>query len=272
MHLLSDKSLLIAAIFTKNEERNISECMDSLDGIEDIIIVDSSSEDKTRIIAESNGASVLEFNWNGEYPRKKQWTLNQLNHAAWILMMDADLRATPSLIQELQQLILCEDASAISIPIEYWFRGKKLKFGFKVRYLGALRTKETLFPDVELPGEGYGDIEFHYQPKVNGRILKAKNAMIHNDNDPISSWVERHNKYAVYQAKINQRVQLKKMIDSNKTSQGRLFSKIPFKSLAFFLYSYLIRAGFLDGTRGFQYNYLLAHHYYLQKIYEKDFI
>ena len=272
MTSLSDEPRVVAAIFTKDEEMNISDCIDSLRGINEIVIVDSSSRDRTKLIAETKGTVVLEFEWNGAYPRKKQWTLNQMSSADWILMMDADLRATPRLIEELRNLVKRDDVSAISIPIEYWFRGKRLRFGFKVRYFGVLRTNSTYFPDVELPGEGYGDIEFHYQPKVRGKVLRAKNPMIHNDNDPVSSWVDRHNKYAIYQAKINRRAALKKAIDSNKTLQGRIFSVIQFKPLAFFLYSYFIKAGFLDGIRGFQYNYLLAHHYYLQKIYEKDSI
>ena len=266
----SEKLSLVAAIFTKNEESNIADCIDSLIGISDITVIDSLSQDQTQEIAEKKGASVLSFEWNGKYPRKKQWTLNQLSSANWILMMDADLRATPKLIKELKELTLDDNASAILIPIEYWFKGKKLKHGIKVKYFGALRPRAATFPDVELQGEGYGDIEFHYQPNITGKVLTAKNAMIHNDNDPISSWVERHNKYAIYQAKINNQATTRRIMDSNKTFQGKLFSKVPFKSVAFFIFSYILKAGFLDGVRGFQYNYLLAHHYYLQRIFQDD--
>ena len=204
---------LVAAIFTKNEEANIVECINSLRGVTEITVIDSNSNDGTQSLARSNGASVVNFNWDGHYPRKKQWSLNHLKTADWVLMMDADLRATPELINELNELITGKEISAILIPIDYWFKGKKLNFGVKVKYFGVLRPSKVKFPDVEINGEGYGDIEFHYQPRVSGKITKTRNGIIHRDNDPTSSWVERHNKYAVYQAKINNNPDIKKLMD-----------------------------------------------------------
>jgi glycosyltransferase involved in cell wall biosynthesis len=262
---------LVAAVFTKNEAANIGECIESLAGISTISVIDSNSTDGTQLIAKQSGATVTNFDWDGKYPRKKQWTLNLLSDSDWVLMMDADLRAYPELIDEIKVKIQDTSVSAILIPIDYWFGGKRLKFGVKVKYFGALRPDMVKFPDVEIPGDGYGDIEFHYQPQVSGKIITSQNRIIHRDNDPLSSWVERHNKYAVYQAKINRDIKTKKIMDHNKTFQGKLFSKTPFKSFFFFLFSYFMLGGFLDGKRGFQYNYLLAHHYYLQSIYLDDF-
>lgn len=264
------QSELVAAVFTKNEAANIGECIESLAGISAITVIDSNSTDGTQLLAKQRGASVINFEWNGSYPRKKQWTLNYLSEADWVLMMDADLRAHPELIAELKVKIQDKSLSAILIPIDYWFRGKRLKFGVKVKYFGVLKPNMVKFPDVEIEGDGYGDIEFHYQPRVSGKIVTSQNRIIHRDNDPVASWVERHNKYAAYQARINSNKKNKKIMDRNKTFQGKLFSKIPFKSLFFFMFSYFVLGGFFDGKRGFQYNYLLAHHYYLQSIYRED--
>jgi glycosyltransferase involved in cell wall biosynthesis len=76
---------------TKNEELNIAKCLRSLNDFAEVFVVDSDSTDNTRTIAESMGARVVHFSWNGKYPKKKQWCLDNLSFSHdWVLFVDAD--------------------------------------------------------------------------------------------------------------------------------------------------------------------------------------
>jgi len=79
---------LVAA---KNEERNLGRCLSTLSPAERIIVIDSHSQDRTVQLAQENGAEVVQFNYTGGYPKKRQWALTALDIATpWIFLLDAD--------------------------------------------------------------------------------------------------------------------------------------------------------------------------------------
>jgi glycosyltransferase involved in cell wall biosynthesis len=257
---------ITAVIFAKNEENNIKECIDSVPKEMPILVVDSFSSDQTRILAEKAGVRVVDFKWNGKYPRKKEWTRRQFSEDEWLLLLDADMRCTPEIYAEARKIVESGRYSAASIEISYWFMGKELKHGSRPSYLGLINIGNTEYPDVELDNLGYGDIEFHYQPKCDGRIAKMKGKIHHRDRDALLSWIERHVKYANYQAELQTNPEINKKLISHKTFRGKILYHLPLKSTAQFLYAYIIKFGFLDGLTGFRFAYLLAHHYYLAKV------
>jgi len=77
-------------ILTKNEEKAIRECIESVKAFSQIIVVDSGSTDKTCLIAEGLGVEIEKFDWNGRYPKKKQsaMSLKSIKHD-WVLFLDA---------------------------------------------------------------------------------------------------------------------------------------------------------------------------------------
>ena len=80
-------------VVTKNEERRVARCLDALSDFSEVIIVDSMSDDKTREIAATKGARVVQFTWNGQYPKKRGWCLAHLDTAHdWILWIDGCIR------------------------------------------------------------------------------------------------------------------------------------------------------------------------------------
>ena len=86
-------TVLIAA---KDEERNIGRCLASLSPAERVIVVDSQSGDQTARIAEECGAEIVQFDYSGGYPKKRQWALNTLTITTpWILLLDADEAVPP---------------------------------------------------------------------------------------------------------------------------------------------------------------------------------
>ena len=92
-------------IASKNEERNIKNCIISAKNFSEIIVVDSNSEDSTAEIASSLGVNVINFSWNGKYPKKRQWILeNVKTQNEWIFFLDGDERVPSNLEDELSDL------------------------------------------------------------------------------------------------------------------------------------------------------------------------
>ncbi len=86
----------------KNEINNIEECIRSVEFAQEIVVVDSHSTDGTQEAAAKLGADVIEFNWNGQFPKKKNWALENVKWKHdWVLILDADERITPELAREI---------------------------------------------------------------------------------------------------------------------------------------------------------------------------
>jgi len=245
-----------AVILTKNEELAIERCVRSLARCAQVIVVDSRSDDETAKLAESAGAEVVEFEWNGRYPRKKQWCLDQLVFSQdWILFVDADEMATDVLLDEIRDtLARPRPFQAYDVALSYSFLGRRLRFGHRVIKRVLLRVGGVSFPEVDdLDVENMWEVEGHYQPEVRGRVGRLRNVLIHEDPDPLFQYFERHNRYSDWEAHLR----VKKARDPSSvrlpTRHGALFRHTPGKPILFFLYTYLFRLGFLDGRAGLAY-------------------
>jgi len=254
-------------VLTKNEEQGIAATLNELASFEDLIVVDSNSEDKTVAIARSLGARVVNFDWDGGYPKKKQWSLENAGaRNPWVLLLDADEYPSVELIRELRQLeqtIESTEYGAFDIHLLYRFAGKLLRHGHVVTKRSLIRTDRARFPEVDdLDAPGIREVEGHYQPESDAPIGHMRHRIVHDDRDPVSSWFARHNRYSDWEAHLRMNRALRDDIASKRTWKGKVFERVPFKPLAFFAYSYLIRGGFLDGRAGFDYAFALTTYYW----------
>jgi glycosyltransferase involved in cell wall biosynthesis len=263
-----------AVIFTKNESKNIAECITSLAAFSEILVVDSASSDDTQKMARDLGAKVINFEWDKQYPKKRQWSLQSVNYTnSWILFVDADERVSIKFVSELQEFMQSDSSkfSAASIPIDYYFAGKRLIFGQKPRKIVLLRLGKVSFPEIDdLGAEGMGELEGHYQPTVDGRIKKFANAITHNDNDPISTWMTRHINYAKWEAHLLLNDSAKSKVEKSKGPIAAVLHKLPFRPLLFFIYSYVLKFGFLDGKAGFDYAFAKSWYYWLSAVIARE--
>jgi glycosyltransferase involved in cell wall biosynthesis len=243
-------------VMTKEEERNIARCLNSVQRFEEIVVVDSGSIDRTCELAEGLGARIVQFQWNGGYPKKKQWTLENVEFASdWVLYVDADEVVTDVLAEEIAGLFRRGPShSGYFVSYDYKFMDKVLAHGHRYEKLVLLHKRRAEFLDYDdLEAVNMWEVEGHYQPKVHGTIGKLGHRMIHSDAESLFHYFERHNRYSDWEAVLRAKgifVHPDEATVGRRAWLKRTFDRLPAKGVAAFLHSYLFKLGFLDGRAG----------------------
>src|SRR5271169_210140 len=114
-------SVIVAA---RNEEKNLPRCLEALRDVGEVYVIDSQSTDATPEIARSFGAKVVQFHYQGGWPKKRQWAMETLPLAHdWILLVDADEALTPELAQEILDAIQNPNLDGYYIALRMYFLG-----------------------------------------------------------------------------------------------------------------------------------------------------
>ena len=262
-------SILIPA---KNEAANIRDCIESARFADEIVVVDSASVDGTQEIARSLGAHVVNFTWNGQHPKKKNWALAQVpwKHE-WVFILDADERITPELAAELTAIAAmpvppCE---GYYVNRRFWFLdGWLMHCGYypswNLRFFRHQVGRYEQFTGVD--DTQSGDNEVHEHVILNGRSGHLRHEMEHYAFPSIAIWVEKHNRYSNWEARLTESTDgtaeaTQAAITPSLALKRRLkkmASRLPFRPTLRFVYHYLLRAGFLDGYRGYVFCRLMA--------------
>lgn len=218
-------------IITRNEEKKLSACIASAKRlVNEVIVVDSGSEDGTVRLAKELGAQVYHREFDG-FANQKNFALEKVS-SPWALNLDADERLSPELADEIRATLDQTSHTGFDIPFSNYFLGKQMKHSGlnKEKHLRLVRTGKAHYTG-GLVHEGLG---------VDGTIGLLKNPICHYSYDSIEAYFRKFNKYTSLAAR-----QMHK--------NGRRFSllfvliTIPFE----FIKRYLIKLGFLDGMRGF---------------------
>lgn len=253
-------------ISTKNEEKNISKCILSCSPADEIIVVDSNSNDSTSVISENLGAKVINFNWNGLYPKKRQWAIDNLNFKNdWILLLDADEEVTDKLWKELEHSVSNAAVySAYTIKKEFHFLGKKMRFGgFSHSAVLLIKKDKAKFENLNNSLLSGFDMEVHERIHIDGKIGKIKNKIVHKDFKNLEAYIDRHNKYSTWEAELRYKYfnsgsygkySVKPSFFGNvqqvRRSLKKIAIKIPFEWKFWFTYHFIFCLGFLEGRRG----------------------
>ncbi|KPJ69278.1 MAG: hypothetical protein AMJ45_00685 [Syntrophobacter sp. DG_60] len=126
MELLKSKKLPVSVmVITKNEEKRLVSCLESVSFAEDIVVLDSGSQDKTIEIAKSLGCRVFVEEWKG-FGLQKQSAVGK-THYRWVLSLDADERIPPETAKVISQVIQDPKAKAYSFPRKNFFHKRWIK-------------------------------------------------------------------------------------------------------------------------------------------------
>ncbi|MDC0833218.1 glycosyltransferase [Leptolyngbya valderiana BDU 20041] len=268
-------SVLIPA---KNEEANLPACLESVARADEVFVVDSQSEDRSGEIAERYGAKVVQFHFNGRWPKKKNWSLDNLPfHNEWVLIVDCDERITPELWDEIDEVVRKNDRDGYYLNRRVFFLGVWIRHGGKYPdwNLRLFKHKVGRYENLhteEVPNTGDNEVHEHVVLPTQAGYLKHD--MLHIDFRDIYHWLARHNRYSNWEARVYYNLLTGQADDGTiganlfgdsvqrKRFLKKIWVRLPFKPFFRFLLFYILRLGFLDGRAGYIYGRLLSQYEY----------
>ena len=221
-----------AVIITLNEEHNIQQCIDSVkDVVDEIVVVDSFSTDKTEEICRNNGAVFLQNKWDG-YGKQKNWGNKQAAYD-YILSIDADERLSDGLKEAILNIKKNWQYDVYSVNRLTCFNGRKLKYClYPDRQLRLFDRKKTQWTESKV----------HETIMINKNIkLKHTNKdILHFANQNIHVLIDTLNEYSTLS-----------MQNGSTFGKNMIYFKLIFSPTFAFIKSYFLKLGFLDGVFGF---------------------
>ena len=252
---------------TRNEAENLPRCLASLTRCAEVYVIDSHSTDATVEIARSFGAKVVQFEYRGGWPKKRQWALNTLQFASpWILLLDADEVLTPELTDEMDSAMRRPEFNGYWVPLRIRFLGRTLSHGDTgFRKLSLFRRGMGRFEcRLEDQDTSMADMEVHEHVIVDGRTGELKHALSHHNVNSLFRYIAKHNEYSNWEARVlleqgdgSTTGALKPSLWGTQPQRRRWLKqkllRVPGSPVLLFFYKYLFRLGFLDGVPGLIY-------------------
>jgi glycosyltransferase involved in cell wall biosynthesis len=224
---------LSVILITRNEESNLDDCLASLEGVaQQIVVVDSNSTDRTLEIANNYGALMAyPTDWPGFGPQKNRAL--DLATGDWVLSLDADERLTPALKSEILTAINhSAHVDCFAIPRLSWYCGRFIRHsGWSPDYVERLFKRGTA---------RFSDDLVHERLIPNGTVAKLKNPMLHYSFMNYAQVLDKLNRYSSASAE-------QAFLRGKKSNPA----KAVLHGMWAFIRTYILRAGFLDGPQGF---------------------
>lgn len=260
---------LTIAIPVKNEEASLPGCLEAIGKnlAREIVIIDSGSTDATRQIAEHAGVKVVDFDWNGRFPKKRNWFLrHHTPRTKWVLFLDADEHLNPAFQEELREKLRETDKIGFWLNYTIHFMGKKLKGGYPLKKLALFRVGAGEYEKIDEDKWSHLDMEVHEHPVLEGEVGEIKAKIDHLDDRGISHYVAKHNEYSSWEAarsiKLRTQVPAMQHFSWKQRLKYRLSDSV-FIAPVYFFGCYFLMGGFRDGARGFAFA-LLKMSYFVQ--------
>lgn len=252
---------LSAIVPIRNEAKNLPRCLASIGWADEIFVVDSQSSDGSQRIAEEHGARVVQFEFNGAWPKKKNWALEHLPFRnQWVFILDADEVLPDEAEAEFRGAI------ANAGPIAgYWINRRFMFMGRWLRHAYYPNWNLRLFRHslgryeklIEIATES-GDNEVHEHVVVQGPTGRLRCEIDHYAFPSVEVFVEKHNRYSNWEARVavaeesaRERTELQSARVAQRRRLKRWARRLPFRPWLRFLYVYIWQRGFLDGREGY---------------------
>ena len=260
--------MLSVLIPTRNERRNLVDCIRSVSWCDEVVVVDSGSDDGTQELVQANGARVVDFKWDGLHPKKKNWALENVPRKnEWVLILDADERIRPELAEEIRSALRQSRVDGYFINRRFIFLEKWIKHcGYYPSWnLRLFRHRKGRYEKLHSGDTASGDNEIHEHVVLNGTAAYLQEDMLHYAYPDIYTWIEKHNRYSNWEAEVEVRGEGNGEIGAGAGSPlarrrwlRNKSRRLPFRPTLRFLYSYVLKRGFLDGYHGYIFCRLLA--------------
>jgi glycosyltransferase involved in cell wall biosynthesis len=248
----------------RDEAKNLPRCLQALRDVGEVYVIDSQSTDETVEIARSHGAQVVQFHYQGGWPKKRQWAMNTLPIAHdWILLLDADEVLTPELSEEIQAAIQNPAIAGYSILLRTCFLGRVLRHGDVGLWKLSLfrRGKGRYECRLKDQDASMADMEVHEHVVVEGATASLRNPLIHYNVESLSRYIRKHDEYSNWESHVllarGEDKELPPSLLGTQAQRRRWLKRklfaLPGSPVLLFLYRYVLRFGFLDGAPGLIY-------------------
>ncbi|KPK65510.1 MAG: hypothetical protein AMK73_02810 [Planctomycetes bacterium SM23_32] len=236
-------------VITYNEEQNIADCLETIKWADELIIVDSYSQDATVGIARRYTDKIIQREFPG-YVAQTRFAFEQTS-GDWVVWLDADERLTPEALEEASQFLQMPDAGGYD---GFAFRRKTF-------FLGRWVTHGRWYPQYRLrlvrrDAAAIAGREPHPNAVVVGRTKRLKGEILHH------SYSGGMLDYVVRSARMAEAGARERFERGEGASMARLLLEPPLA----FLDSYLLRLGLLDGLAGFAVAVGAAYHKFIRSI------
>lgn len=263
-----EKLPITVIVPVRNEEKNLPQMLPLLKYFDEVIVVDSHSTDKTPEIVKSFGYQLVEFEWNGHFPKKRNWTLRNVPiRNEWVFFVDADEYMTESFIKNLR-----EEFKDTGDKVGYWiyynnyFMGTKLEHGDPIHKLALFKKSAGEYERIEAEDDnknwGYSGLELHEHPILEGEIGFIKGRIDHRENRGLEAYIRKHNEFSTWEASRYLKM-------NNETEVTSFRQKVKYALIdswwlgrIYFFYIYILKFGFLDGKPGYIYAHLMKHYFF----------
>jgi len=219
---------LSVTVITKNEEKRIAKCLESIAFADEVLVVDSGSTDRTVEIARQHGARVIQQAWLG-YGRQKQFAVDQAKND-WVLSLDADEWLSSQLATAIQQELSNLRFVAYAFPRCNRFMGRWLRHGegypdWSTRFFNKQKAR-------------WSTDEVHETVDASGEVGKIHADLMHESEDGLVNYLAKQDRYIRIQA------------DKIKGSRIGFGLRLALSPVFRFVKFYFFRRGFLDGYPG----------------------
>ncbi len=251
---------LTVLILTLNEEVNLPQALALLrDWASAVFVLDSGSTDRTVEIARAQGAKVFAHTFEN-YASQRNYALKELPiETEWVMFLDADEWLPDDLKSEIAAVIASRPReNGFFVAYKLMWMGKWIRRGYYPTWLMRLfRNGKAVC--------GERGVNEHQQ--VEGETGYLKHPFIHEDRKGISSWIEKHNRYADLEARLlleRSRGGAGKFAGSQAERKQWVRAKVWYRlppigrPFLYFAYRYVLCGGFLDGMAGLTYHFMQA--------------
>jgi glycosyltransferase involved in cell wall biosynthesis len=243
-------------VFTLNEELHLPSCLGSLSWCDDVIVVDSFSTDRTEALCRQAGVRFFQNRFTG-FGDQRNWALDHCRAKhEWVLMLDADERVTPGLVDELRSRLAAAPSQIGAFRIRRrfhmwgrWLRHSSLYPTLVVRLIHRDR--------VRFANRGHAETQ-----EVKGGIADLDHDLIDENLKGMEEWFERQNRYSSKDADYELEREGTPLDWHGLASPDGLrrraalkqvAARLPYRPALYFLYSYVLRGGFRDGRYGLKF-------------------
>lgn len=231
-----------AIVLTKNEGKNIADCLETLTWCDELIVIDDQSTDQTVTIAKKHHATVYSHQLAQDFSQQRNFALEKAK-GDWVFFVDADERVTKELQQEIQKKLPKTSADG------YYFKRYDYLWGKKVSHgeIGQLRLLR-LFKKESNVWKG----QVHETASIHGKTEELIYPLIHYPHPSISEFLTAINIYSSIRAE-----------ELFKQKKHVSWYEIIFYPKAKFFQNYIFRQGFLDGIPGLILALMMSFHSFL---------